>query len=131
MSNTQPSSENVTRIPAAKKVDLKLEIVILPVSDVDRAKRFYTGMGWRLDADFSTADGWRVVQVTPPGSPCSVLFGKGITPAAPGSVQGTFLVVDDVATARAELVRRDVDVSEVFHFQGGFHVVGANGRLPG
>ena len=112
-------------------VDLKLEIVIIPVSDVDRAKRFYTNLGWRLDADFANDDGWRVVQATPPGSPCSILFGTGITTAQPGSVQGSFLVVDDVRAARAALVERGVEVSEVFHFEGGLHVTGTQGRLPG
>jgi len=75
-------------------VDLKLEVVVLPVSDVDRAERFYQRLGWRLDADFTNGDDWRVVQLTPPGSPCSILFGKGITTAVPGSVQGNFLVVE-------------------------------------
>ncbi|MES1174815.1 MAG: VOC family protein [Myxococcales bacterium] len=112
-------------------VEAKLEVVIIPVSDVDRAKRFYEGLGWRLDADFKAGDSWRVVQVTPPGSPCSVLFGKGITTVAPGSVQGNFLVVSDIATARAELIRAGVDASEVFHFAGGLHVTGTDGRLPG
>ena len=102
------------------------------MSDVDRAKRFYESLGWRLDADFTNGDDWRVVQMTPPGSPCSVIFGKGLTTAAPGSVQGTFLVVDDVEAARAELIGHGVDVSEVFHFEGGLlHVVGTKGRVPG
>lgn len=105
---------------AAEKanVDLKLEVVVLPVSDVDRSKRFYEGLGWRVDADFVGPD-WRVVQVTPPGSPCSIQFGRGITTAAPGSVQGTYLVVDDVAGTRRELARRGADVSEVFHYPSG------------
>jgi catechol 2,3-dioxygenase-like lactoylglutathione lyase family enzyme len=117
-------------VPTARN-ETKIEIVVLPVADVDRAKRFYQSLGWRLDADFSTGDDWRVVQVTPPGSATSVLFGKGITTAAPGSVQGTFLVVDDVEAARAELAAFGAEVSEVFHFAGGLHVVGTNGRLPG
>jgi catechol 2,3-dioxygenase-like lactoylglutathione lyase family enzyme len=96
--------------------DLKLEVVVLPVSDVDRSKRFYEGLGWRLDADFKAGDNWRVVQMTPPGSPCSVHFGKGITPAAPGSVRNLYLVVSDVKAARGELVGRGADVSEPFHF---------------
>lgn len=102
----------------AAKTDMKLEVVILPVADVERAKRFYTGLGWRLDADFTTGDDWRVVQVTPPGSPCSVIFGKGITTVAPGAMQGSFLVVDDIAAARADLVEHGADASEVFHFDG-------------
>ena len=88
-------------------------------------------LGWRLDADFATGEDWRAVQLTPPGSPCSVIFGKGFTAAVPGSVQGTFLVVDDVEAARAELIGHGVDVSEVFHFEGGLHVIGTNGRAPG
>lgn len=111
--------------------DLKLEVVILPVSDVERAKRFYEGLGWRLDADFSAGDSWRAMQLTPPGSPASVIFGKGVTAAVPGSVQGTFLIVDDVEAARADLVKRGADVSEVFHFDGPLHVDGTKGRAPG
>ena len=106
-------------------VDMKLEVVAIPVSDDDRAKRFYEGLGWRLDADFS-GDDWRAVQMTPPGSPASIHFGKGVTTAAPGSAQGLFLVVDNIETARAELIRNGADVSEPFHFAG---IRGA--RLPG
>ena len=84
----------------SSNTDLKLEVVVIPVADVDRAKRFYGGLGWRLDADFANKD-WRLVQMTPPGSTCSVMFGKGFTTAAPGSVQGTFLVVDDLDATRA------------------------------
>jgi catechol 2,3-dioxygenase-like lactoylglutathione lyase family enzyme len=131
MSSTQMRSESATQIPAAASVDLKLEVVVLPVSDVDRAKRFYEKLGWRIDADFTNGVDWRVVQVTPPGSPCSILFGKGITTAVPGSVQGTFLIVDDIEAARAELIGDGVEVSEVFHFAGGLHVDGTNGRVPG
>jgi catechol 2,3-dioxygenase-like lactoylglutathione lyase family enzyme len=110
---------------------LKLEVVILPVSDVERAKRFYGSLGWRLDADFTNGDDWRAIQMTPPGSPCSVIFGKGVTTAVPGSVRGTFLTVDDIQAARAELVGSGVDVSEVFHFEGNLQVSGTNGRAPG
>jgi catechol 2,3-dioxygenase-like lactoylglutathione lyase family enzyme len=95
--------------------DMKLEIVVLPVSDVDRAKRFYGGLGWRLDADFASGDDYRVIQFTPPGSGCSVIFGKNVTGAAPGSVQGVYLIVSDIEAARAELRARGVEVSEVFH----------------
>src|SRR5262249_28744128 len=123
--------EHATQTPRAGTVETSLEVVVLPVSDVDRAKRFYGSLGWRLDADFSAGDTWRVVQLTPPGSSCSIQFGKGITTAVPGSVQGNFLVVDDVEAARAELVGHGVDVSEVFHFDGGFHVVGTQGRVAG
>jgi catechol 2,3-dioxygenase-like lactoylglutathione lyase family enzyme len=106
-------------------VDLKLEVIVLPVSDVDRAKRFYESLGWRLDADFAGED-WRAVQFTPPGSPCSIHFGKGVTTAVPGSVQGLFLVVDNIDTARAELLAKGADVSEPFHYAG---ILGP--RLPG
>lgn len=131
MNTTQIRSERKAPTPSKAKVETRLEILVLPVADVDRAKRFYQHLGWRLDADFVKGEHWRVVQLTPPGSACSILFGKGITTAEPGSVQGTFLVVDDVAAARAELLEAGVDVSEVFHFQDGLHVDGTNGRLPG
>jgi catechol 2,3-dioxygenase-like lactoylglutathione lyase family enzyme len=97
---------------------LKLEVVVLPVSDVERAKRFYGGLGWRLDADFVVGDAFRVVQFTPPGSPCSIHFGTGVTSAVPGSAAGLFLVVSDIEAARAELVDRGVDVSPVLHRAG-------------
>ncbi len=129
--NAQVSNQDTAQTRTAVAVELKLEVVIIPVSDVDRAKRFYASLGWRLDADFSAGEDWRVVQFTPPGSACSVIFGKGITTAAPGSVQGTFLVVSNIEAARAELVLQGVDVTEVFHFQGGLHVVGTYGRLSG
>jgi len=125
MSSTQTSNQRATPIPGAATVDLKLEVVAIPVSDVDRAKRFYEGLGWRLDADFAGED-WRAVQLTPPGSPCSIHFGKGVTTAVPGSAQGLFLVVDDIEAARAELVAHGADVSEPFHFAG---IRGP--RLPG
>lgn len=129
--STAPSSEPVARTaPSAKMVETKLEVVIIPVSDVDRAKNFYQSLGWRLDADFSRAD-WRGMQLTPPGSPCSIIIGKGLTPAVPGSVQGNFLVVNDIEAARASLVAAGVDVSDIFHFEGGIHVVGSEGRVPG
>jgi catechol 2,3-dioxygenase-like lactoylglutathione lyase family enzyme len=110
---------------------LKLEVVIIPVADVDRAKRFYNALGFRLDADFTTGDDWRVVQLTPPGSSCSIIFGKGITTAVPGSAQGTFLVVSDIELARAALIEHGAAVSDVFHFEHGLHVGGTNGRLSG
>jgi catechol 2,3-dioxygenase-like lactoylglutathione lyase family enzyme len=131
MISTQMRSEHATHIPSAGMVDMKLEVVVIPVSDVDRAKRFYLSMGWRLDADFTSGDNWRVVQVTPPGSACSFFFGKGLTKATPGSVQGLLLIVDDIEAARAELIGYGVDVSEVFHFEGGLHFTGTHGRLPG
>ncbi|MER7277293.1 VOC family protein [Dactylosporangium sp. NPDC000244] len=111
---------------------MKLEVVVIPVADVDRAKAFYTGLGWRLDADFPAPDGLRVVQLTPPGSEASVIFGDRLTTAAPGSAQGLHLVVKDIEKARAELAERGVDVSEPFHDAGGvFHHAGTEGRVPG
>jgi catechol 2,3-dioxygenase-like lactoylglutathione lyase family enzyme len=116
----------------AGTVDMKLEVVVLPVSDVDRAKRFYGGLGWRLDADVVTGKDFRVIQFTPPGSPCSIIFGTGVTSAAPGSAQGLHLIVSDIEAARAELVDRGVAVSELFHDVGGvFHHAGDEGRVPG
>jgi catechol 2,3-dioxygenase-like lactoylglutathione lyase family enzyme len=103
------------------RVDTKLEIVIIPVSNVDRAKEFYTKLGWRLDADFIHDDDWRGVQFTPPGSGCSVIFGKNVTAAVPGSAQGLYLIVSDIEAARDELLRRGVQVSEVFHDAGDVH----------
>ncbi|HTE84604.1 MAG TPA: VOC family protein [Dehalococcoidia bacterium] len=115
MSSTQMSNEHATQIPTAATVDLKLEVVVIPVTDVDRAKRFYGSLGWRLDADFAFDNGFRVVQFTPPGSGCSVQFGTNITSAAPGSAQGLYLIVSDIEAARDELVARGAGISEVFH----------------
>jgi catechol 2,3-dioxygenase-like lactoylglutathione lyase family enzyme len=98
--------------------DMKFEIVVIPVSDVDRAKEFYGRLGWRLDAEFASGDDFRVIQFTPPGSGCSVIFGKNVTAAAPGSAQGLYLIVSDIAAARDELRGRGVEVSEVFHSDG-------------
>jgi catechol 2,3-dioxygenase-like lactoylglutathione lyase family enzyme len=120
-----------TKRRGTKVVDYKLEVLVLPVADVDRAKSFYKALGWREDADFAGAD-FRVVQLTPPGSGCSVIFGTGITSAAPGSAQGLHLVVSDIDAARAELVSRGVEVSEVFHDAGGvFHHAGTQERVSG
>jgi catechol 2,3-dioxygenase-like lactoylglutathione lyase family enzyme len=113
--STEITKESATTTATAATVDLKLEVVVLPVSDIDRAKRFYESLGWRLDGDFVNGD-WRGVQMTPPGSACSIQFGKGLTKAAPGSVQATFLVVDDIQSARAELIAKGASVSEPFHF---------------
>jgi catechol 2,3-dioxygenase-like lactoylglutathione lyase family enzyme len=116
----------------AEAVDMKLEVVVVPVSDVDRAKNFYKALGWREDADFVTGADFRVVQLTPPGSVCSVIFGTGVTSAAPGSADGLQLVVDDIEAARAELASRGVEVSEVFHDAGGvFHHAGTTARVAG
>ncbi len=113
-------------------MDLKLEVIVLPVSDVDRAKAFYTAAGFRLDADFPIEDGYRIVQVTPPGSPASIIFGEGLTEAAPGSSQGIHLVVSDILAAKAELEAKGVDVSEPFHdATGAFHHAGTAKRVAG
>ena len=99
-------------------VDMKFEIVVIPVSDVDRAKEFYTKLGWRLDADYDDGKGFRIIQFTPPGSGCSIIFGKNVTPAAPGSAQGLYLIVSDLQAARKALLDRGVQISEVFHNAG-------------
>jgi catechol 2,3-dioxygenase-like lactoylglutathione lyase family enzyme len=114
MSTTEVAADT-TGNTGVKGMDLKLEVVIIPVSDVDRSKQFYEGLGWRLDADIVRGDDFRVVQFTPPGSGCSIGFGKGITPSAPGSAKGLELIVSDIVAAREELVGRGADVSEVFH----------------
>ena len=113
-------------------MDLKLEVLVLPVGDVDRAKGFYEKLGFRLDADFAVDAGYRVVQLTPPGSPTSIIFGTGLTNAEPGSTQGLHLVVSDIVAARDDLVGRGIDVSKVFHDETGvFHHAGTAGRLDG
>jgi catechol 2,3-dioxygenase-like lactoylglutathione lyase family enzyme len=110
-------SKDATKNASVARVDMKFEIVVIPVSDVDRAKEFYGNLGWRLDADYAT-DNFRVIQFTPPGSGCSVIFGKNVTAAAPGSAQGLYLIVSDLAAARDELLGRGVKISEVFHNEG-------------
>src|SRR6186997_3696763 len=117
MSTNEVRSDDAT----VARVDMKFEIVVIPVSDVDRAKEFYARLGWRLDADFAHGDDWRVIQFTPPGSGCSIIFGKNVTAAAPGSAQGLYLIVSDVDAARAELLARGVKISEVFHDSGNVH----------
>src|ERR1700749_597327 len=113
-------------------MDFRLEVVVIPVSDVDRAKEFYQGLGWRLDADFATSPDFRVVQLTPPGSACAFIFGTRITSAAPGSAQGLQLVVNNIDAPRAELATRGSDVSEVSHDAGGvFHHAGTTARVSG
>ena len=115
-------------------MDMKLEVVVVPVTDVDRAKQFYKSLGWREDADFVADEDFRIVQLTPPGSTASIQFGIGLTPAPPGSLQGAYLVVDDIGVARAELVERGARVSEIFHearLGGRFRPVGASEREPG
>jgi len=115
---TLERNETATASPAARKLDMKLEVVVIPVSDVDRAKEFYAKLGWRLDAEFVSGDDYRVIQFTPPGSASSVIFGKNVTAAAPGSAQGLYLVVSDIEAARKELIARGIKVSEVFHGDG-------------
>src|ERR1700682_1747339 len=105
----------------AARVDMKFEVVVIPVSDADRAKEFYGRLGWRLDADYDNGDDFRVIQFTPPGSGCSIIFGKNVTAAAPGSAQGLYLIVSDIAAARDELVAHGVDATEAFHDAGGVY----------
>lgn len=121
MRTTQSSAS--TRMPEVGTVDMRLEVVTVPVSDVDRTKEFYQNLGWRLDADIAAGDAFRVVQLTPPHSDCSVAFGKGVTTEEPGSVHRLILAVDDVDEARADLLDRGAPVSDVFHLAGG--------RVPG
>jgi catechol 2,3-dioxygenase-like lactoylglutathione lyase family enzyme len=118
MNISQVRSEAAAQTVRAGVVDFKLEVVVIPVSNVDRAKRFYGDLGWRLDGDFVVGNEFRGVQFTPPGSPCSIQFGTAVTTAARGTTHGLYLVVSDVAAARAELVGRGVEVSEVFHRTG-------------
>jgi catechol 2,3-dioxygenase-like lactoylglutathione lyase family enzyme len=134
MSTTRTSNERATDTPTAATVDLKLEVVVIPVSDVDRAKRFYGSLGWRLDADFAFDNGFRVIQFTPPGSGCSVQFGTNITSAAPGSAQGLYLIVSGIEAAHDELVARGAKISEVFHAGtpgAQFRRDGTSGRVSG
>jgi catechol 2,3-dioxygenase-like lactoylglutathione lyase family enzyme len=118
MPQPKPAREGETKDVRVARVDMKFEIVVIPVSDVDRAKEFYAKLGWRLDADFANGDDWRGIQFTPPGSGCSVIFGKNVTAATPGSAQGLYLIVSDIEAARRELLDRGVKVSEVFHSDG-------------
>src|SRR4026208_2056324 len=118
MSITEVRSDNATDRAVAAKVDMKFEIVVIPVSDIDRAKEFYGRLGWRLDADYDNGKDFRVIQFTPPGSSCSVIFGRNVTPAAPGSAPGLYLIVSDIEAVRQELAGRGVDVSETFHSGG-------------
>ncbi|MET0692951.1 MAG: VOC family protein [Propionibacteriaceae bacterium] len=115
MSTTEMHSPEQTTAARAQSVDMKFEAVVIPVSDVDRAKEFYLGLNWRLDADFAFDNGFRVVQLTPPGSGCSVQFGTNITTATPGSAQGLYLIVSDIEAARQELLASRVDVTEAFY----------------
>jgi catechol 2,3-dioxygenase-like lactoylglutathione lyase family enzyme len=132
MNSVDTSTDTAIASPPVKPGEMRLEVVVLAVSDVDRAKGFYEGLGWRLDADLAVDDGYRVVQVTPPGSGCSIIFGTGLTSAAPGSAEGLQLSVYDIDEARADLLARGVAVSEPFHdVTGIFHHAGAEGRVDG
>ena len=134
MSETEVGSGDATGDADVEQVDMKLEVVVIPVSDVDRAKEFYASVGWRLDADFPFENGFRVVQFTPPGSGCSVQFGTNMTAAAPGSAQGLYLIVSDIEAAREELVANGVEASEVFHAEtpgAQFQPDGTSGRVSG
>jgi catechol 2,3-dioxygenase-like lactoylglutathione lyase family enzyme len=139
MSVTQRQGEPIAGTPGmprpgVPRVDLKLETLAIPVADVDRAKEFYTSLGWRLDADFPFDNGFRVVQFTPPGSPCSIQFGAKLTSAEPGSAQGLYLVVSDIDAARKALAARGVKISEVFHLGepgAQFALDGSSGSVSG
>jgi catechol 2,3-dioxygenase-like lactoylglutathione lyase family enzyme len=132
MSSTDVRSEMSALGSEAEPINMRLEVVVVPVSDVDRAKRFYGSLGWHVDADYVGGDDFRIVQLTPAGSACSVVIGTGVTAAMPGSIDSLVLVVDDVETAREDLVARGVEVSEVFHDGGGvFHHAGTTDRVPG
>ena len=132
MSSVDTSTDTATASPPVKPGEMRLEVVVLGVSDVDRAKGFYEKLGWRLDADLVVDDGYRVVQLTPPGSACSIIFGTGVSSAAPGSSEGLQLSVYDIEEARADLIARGVAVSEPFHdVTGIFHHAGTEGRLDG
>ena len=132
MSSVDFDSEAAAGTPPVKPGEARLEVVVVPISDVDRAKRFYEGLGWRLDADLAVEDGYRVVQLTPPGSACSIIFGEGVTSAPPGSVEGLQLTVYDIEEARADLAARGVEVSEPFHDSTSvFHHAGTERRVSG
>jgi catechol 2,3-dioxygenase-like lactoylglutathione lyase family enzyme len=133
MSSVQDRSEAAPSMAGPATADLKLEVVVIPVADVDRARDFYVRLGWRLDADV-VRDGYRLIQINPPGSGCSIQFGTDLTAAAPGSVSGLYLIVSDIEAARADLIARGAEVSEVFHeaqIGDRFHPVGASDRLSG
>ncbi|EHR04850.1 VOC family protein [Bradyrhizobium sp. WSM471] len=116
-----PSNKSANERSTLRGVDQRLEVIVIPVSDVDRAKAFYARLGWRLDADFASGDDWRVIQFTPPGSACSVIFGRNVTAAAPGSVRGLYLIVSDLEAARKDLLDRGIEVSAPFHGAGDVH----------
>ena len=132
MNSVETSKESATASPPVEPGQLRLEVVVLAVSDVDRAKSFYESLGWRLDADLTVDQDYRVVQLTPTGSACSIIFGTGVTSAPPGSAEGLQLSVYDIDATRADLLQRGVDVSELFHdVTGIFHHAGTGGRVSG
>jgi catechol 2,3-dioxygenase-like lactoylglutathione lyase family enzyme len=132
MSGDDAGNETSKGSAPVKAGETKLEVVVIPVSDVDRAKQFYESLGWRLDANIAIDDGYRVVQLTPPGSACSIIFGTGLTAAEPGSFEGLQLSVSNIEETRADLIARGVDVSEIFHDTTGvFHHAGTAGRVGG
>ena len=121
MSTADVRSGTTNGTAGVENADMKLEVTVIPVSDVDRAKEFYGKLGWRLDADYDSGKDFRVIQFTPPGSGCSIIFGKNVTPAAPGSAQGLYLIVSSIQAARRELLERGIEVSEVFHAAAGVY----------
>lgn len=132
MSTVDESKQSTTGSPPVKPGEFRLEVIVVPVSDVDRAKQFYESLGWRLDADAAIEAGYRLMQFTPPGSGCSIIFGEGVTSAPPGSAQGLHLAVYDIDTARADLISRGVEVSSTFHDSTGvFHHAGTEARVDG
>jgi catechol 2,3-dioxygenase-like lactoylglutathione lyase family enzyme len=132
MDTTQSLANPATQAQQPRGLDMKFEFIVLPVSNVDRAKKFYGDLGWRLDMDFVRGEDFRVIQYTPTGSETSIIFGRGITSAKPGSAQGLYLVVSDIEAARAELLGRGVSTSELFHDAGGvFHHANGEGRING
>ena len=132
MSSTDMRGQMSTHIQESRPEEMKLEVVVVPVSDVDRAKRFYQMLGWRVDADKAPSDDFREVQLTPPGSGCSIIIGTGVTAAVPGSVQGLHVIVSNIESTRAELIKQGVEVSDIFHDKVGiFHHAGTEGRVRG
>ena len=131
MSSVHVTSEGQEVTAGSAAVDMRLEVVVIPVSDVDRAKDFYSRLGWRLDADVATGDDFRLIQFTPPGSGCSVQFGTNLTSAAPGSLQSTYLIVSDIASVRDELAKSDVEITDVFHCATGFACRFGGAAAPG
>jgi catechol 2,3-dioxygenase-like lactoylglutathione lyase family enzyme len=127
MDSTQVQNEAANRTSTSQSAEMKVEVVVIPVSDADRAKRFYAGLGWRLDLDITADKEYRVIQFTPPGSACSIIFGRGVTTAAPGTAIGVHLVVSDIVAARAQLIAGGIEVSEPFYDAGGlFHHASRN-----